>query len=156
MDASGAGPSARAGHGFSALGTNIFVHGGDTHSDGINLVDDTYQFSTDTKVWQNVHPSGDPPLSRYFHGFSAIEDVFLVHGGLAQDLKWVDAKVVKYGASMFCVEQCVPGTFVTFTSTGSTTCLSCPAGKFSDELGSRACDSCAPGIHSAIASTNCT
>jgi len=156
VDVSGTGPSARAGHGFSAIGTTIFVHGGDTHSNGINLVDDMYQFSTDTRVWQKVDASGDPPVSRYFHGFSAIEDVLLVHGGLAQELKWVDAKVVKYGASMYCVEQCFPGTFVSFTSTGSTTCLSCPAGKFSEELGSQACDSCPPGIDSAMASVNCT
>jgi len=156
VQVSGSAPSARAGHGFSALGSKIFVQGGNIHSGGINLVNDMYQFATDTNVWQQVDSLGDPPTGRYFHGFGAVDDMLLVHGGLAQDLSWVDARVVKYGASMECIEDCVPGTFNLLTSTGSALCLSCPAGKFSDDFGSRKCDTCPPGLDSAIASANCT
>lgn len=161
VQTSGTAPSARAGHGFSALGSKIFVHGGNIHRDGINLVNDMYQFATDTNVWQQVDsgdPPGDPPTGRYFHGFGSVDDLLLVHGGLAQDLSWVDARVIKYGPSMECIETCVPGTFKLLTSTGSLSdlCLSCPAGKFSAEFGSRKCDTCPAGVDSAIASASCT
>ena len=156
VESSGNTPSARAGHGFLALGSKIFLHGGDVHTHGVTTVNDMHQFSTTTNAWVQVEASGDPPSGRYFHGFGFLSDDIFVHGGLANDSSPVDPRVVKYGASLYCIEQCKAGTFHANTATGSTACLSCPAGKFSDDWGRTTCQECPSGIGSAIQSSSCT
>ena len=157
MKASGNVPRSRVGHGFAARGLKLFVYGGDVESSDVSPVSDMYEYSTESGVWTAVFASGDLPLNRVFPGFVSIDNFLLVHGGLlSADLSAASSKVAKYGPSLKCFKQCQPGAFLTSTATGSTTCLSCPAGTFTAEYGQRSCDSCPSGVWSAIASTVCT
>jgi len=149
-------PSARAGHGFVVLGDKLFVHGGMAMVNGAHsAVDDLYQFLIDDNRWQQIQAAGEAPLPRYFHAIGGFDATLIVHGGLASETSVVDRKVVKYGKSLACLPLCKPGSFSVTLATGATTCMFCPAGKFSTALGVSKCDVCPPGIESSINSTVC-
>ena len=145
------GPSARAGHGFAAAGLNLFVHGGIVFQHGeYTTVSDLYQFSTETNLWKQMQPGGQPPVSRFFHALGIANEQLFLHGGLSYEvssgLTQVDAKLIMYGHSMECFEQCKPGQYLdVMPNTMKTICHDCVGGTHSKDYDASTCTKCAPG-----------
>ena len=145
------GPSARAGHGFAAAGLNLFVHGGIVFQNGeYTTVSDLYQFSTETNLWKQMQPGGQPPVSRFFHALGIANEQLFLHGGLSYEvssgLTEVDARLIMYGHSMECFEQCKPGQYLdVMPNTMNTICHDCVGGTHSKDYDASTCTKCAPG-----------
>lgn len=152
-------PSARAGHGFAASATKLFVQGGITMvGNDLITLNDLYEYDVGAGMWTKLAMTvGDLPTTRYFYAFVSAQDSLFILGGLSRDGSGADSRVVKYGSSMRCAEECMPGTFRQISElTGVTSCIDCSAGKFSSKIAAPRCDSCPAGIISDFKSSACT
>ena len=79
--ATGLKPSARQGHGMTAVGNTLFLHGGSTTPD---LSDELWSFDTTRMSWQ-YHParSGTAPMPRTRHSLTSVGQNLFLFGGTA-------------------------------------------------------------------------
>ena len=121
-------------------------------------LNDVYEFDVGAGTWAKFGATvGELPTTRYFHAFVAAQDSFFIYSGLNSDGSRDDSIVDKYGASLRCSEECMPGTFRQIGEiTGATACVDCVAGKFSDIIAAPLCGSCPAGVFSFVGSSACT
>ena len=82
--ASGTPPPPRTGHGFTAAGGRLYVHGG--WDANYNPLRDLHAYDPVAMAWTNLssNVSGIAPSPRYGHGFKAAGAQLYVHGGFGE------------------------------------------------------------------------
>jgi N-acetylneuraminic acid mutarotase len=77
-------PSARSSHGFTSVGSKLFVFGGNNHGSYLN---DHHSLDLVTLVWTDLSAAVEStqPSDRAFHGFVSAGTRLYVHGGMNRE-----------------------------------------------------------------------